>query len=142
MLAYNKLVFDNTISGTVGTWYSPCLYDDLLGSADAIHLMVHPMSVSGTSPTVTCRLEHSADGRKWIQVSGTAEINAQALVNDTAIGSTTPSLQTITPYLQFVRVKVTLGGTSPVAGLKIYAAGRVSGGARGAQATPQSYAQM
>jgi hypothetical protein len=128
MLAFNKLVFDNTISGTAGAWYSPCVYDDLLGTADALHLMVHSMGVTGTSPTITCRLEHSANGRNWSQVSGTAEINAQALVIDTAIGSATPALETITPYLRFVRVKITLGGTSPSARLRIYAIGRVSGG--------------
>jgi hypothetical protein len=131
MLAFNKLIFDNTISGTAGTWYSPCVYDEILGSADAVFLMVHAMGVSGTSPTITCRLEHSANGRSFKEVSGTAEINAQALVTDTAIKSTSPtSLVTLTPYLRFVRLKVTLGGTSPSARLKIYATGRVSGGAR------------
>jgi len=142
MLAFNKLVFDNTISGTAGTWYSPCVYDEVLGSADLIILMVHPMGVSGTSPTITCRLEHSADGRKWNQVNATAEINAQALVTDSAIGGTGVA-ETITPYLRFVRVKITLGGTSPSTRLKIYATGRVSGSARGALSALRSYgAQM
>jgi hypothetical protein len=123
MRVYNLQVFDDTISGTSTTWYSNGDFNRSLGAADELALAAHVASVSGTSPTLTVQVEHCADGVSW-RSTPSAEISAGALTNDVVlVGMRT----TATVLLPFVRMKITLGGTTPACRLKLYVTGRARG---------------
>ncbi len=117
----NILAFDDIVAGTSTTWYTPSPLNEALGTADVIVLHAVPTMVSGTSPTLTCTVEHSADGRSWNAMESAPAINAAALVTGTSLLGT----GTTNSPLQRVRVKITLGGTSPQCRLKLYATTRL-----------------
>jgi hypothetical protein len=125
MQKFNTLVFDESLSGTGTTWYSDADFSDMLGECDSLAIEARTTNVSGTSPTLTVQVEHSADNQNWLSLAGTAEINAQAIANDTAIVPIIGSSSVIP--LGFVRLRVALGGTTPACRLKIYATGRQRG---------------
>lgn len=128
MQIFNTVVFDESLSGTGTTWYSDADYSDTLGQCDSLAIEARTTAVSGTSPTLTVQVEHSADAQNWLSLAGTAEINAQAIANDAAIVPVIGG-PTVIP-LGFVRLRVTLGGTTPACRLKIHATGRQWGTGR------------
>lgn len=122
MREFSKDVFDEIISGTGNTWYTPGSFNDLLGSADFLGIYAATTNVSGTSPTLTIQTQHSADGQNWVNVSGTAEIPATAIASNTGYYG---SDNGVSPVLaSFVRLQITLGGTSPQCRLKLSVTGR------------------
>lgn len=122
MRAFTILAFDDMISGTASTWYTPMDLNDLLGASDALVLHASTSAVTGTGPTLTCQVEHSASAEDWAAV-GLAQIST-SIAND---GSYKGLVDTFNPVmLGFVRVKITLGGTSPACRLKLYATGHES----------------
>ena len=50
-------VFDDVISGTGTDWYSTALHNNILGTADVFAIQAVTTGVSGTSPTLTVRLQ-------------------------------------------------------------------------------------
>jgi len=115
----NLLVFDDFVVGTTAT-YTPTRLNDRLGQFDKYSLTAIADQVSGTTPTVTVQLEHSADQRNWANKNGTAEINAQSLSTSQTNVFTGTDAGT-TPANAFVRLRVVLGGTTPQAHVKVYA---------------------
>lgn len=110
-------VFDDIISGTATTWYTPAGLNEKLGTdTHAIHACV--TQVSGTSPTLTVVYQTSADNQNWWSlpvISGTSVSNEASFA---------VSKNSIVPVMANVRFAVTLGGTSPVCRLKLYFTGR------------------
>ena len=122
MRIFHALVFDTTIEGTTALYSDP-QYNDPLGAADALSLFAVGDTASGTSPTLTAQMEESGDQVHWNAKAGTAEINAASLstsANTIAVGRDSGS----TPSSGFVRLKVSLGGTSPKARIRLWATGR------------------
>ena len=123
MQMFSIPVFDQIISGTGVSWYTSAALNDQLGAADQVAFQAVTTKVSGTSPTLTCQMEHSGDGRNWLPfVAGTPEVDAQPIFNDANFlgmwGIFDP------PPLRFLRIKVFLGGILPECRLKLYATGR------------------
>lgn len=78
------------------------------GRVVAMVVQVNVTAVSGTTPTLDVDLEDSFDGVIWNKVS---DINAS---NITATGTTVARLNlTATPATRLLRVKYTIGGTTP-----------------------------
>jgi hypothetical protein len=114
----NTLAFDDTVVGTT-TVYTPTGLNDALGACDKWAIQAVADLVSGTTPTITVQLQHSSDQRNWMNKNTTAEINAQNLsssATDPKFGSDAGT----TPALAFVRLAITLGGTSPQAHVKVW----------------------
>lgn len=70
--------------------------------------------LSGTSPTVDVKLEHSPDARVWYDLGA-------PLPQFTGVGNAT---QVFSDFHGYVRAVVTLGGTSPAASLVVVASTR------------------
>lgn len=121
MITFNVHAFDDFISGTATTWYTPSELNDLLGRGDNLTLHAATTAVSGTGPTLTCQVEHSANGEDWSAAGSPAQINAVSISNDGAYGGSIDGLGGV-PLLGFVRIRVTLGGTSPSCRLKLHVA--------------------
>jgi hypothetical protein len=116
--------FDDYVVGTQNV-YTPTSMAELLGSADRLccFLLVHvPL---GTSPTLTVQFEHSFDGTRWRNQNTTPELNAYALTGGPA--NTKLFSSTRIPTLNYVRLRMALGGTSPSASFEIWSCGRSPG---------------
>lgn len=134
MLLDHALVFDDIISGTTSTWYSPSEMNARLGAADAFAVHACTTFVSGTGPTLTVQAEHSSDGESWIATPAPPEIST-AIANDSSYwGSRDPYNMNMMGLLRF---KITLGGTNPQCRLKLYATGRIYGAAAARPSIPQ-----
>jgi hypothetical protein len=118
------LVFDDAIEVTTSVYTDPKFNADL-ATADELLIMGVVTQVTGTSPTITVQIEHSADNRNFANKTGTAEINGVTI-------STTPPVIVsgndpgTTPLGGFVRLRIALGGTTPKARVKIWVTGRTS----------------
>lgn len=78
--------------------------------------------VTGTA-SLTVALEHSCDQRNWLQKPGTAPINAEPLtaaVTTAVFGGDAGTVQN----LGYVRLKISLTGTTPAAHVRIHVCGR------------------
>jgi hypothetical protein len=126
MRIFNQLVFDGFVSGT-GTVYSDSQHDALLGLADQLSISGYTAQVVGTSPTISVQVEHSFDQRHWLNRNTPPEINGTALT----LGAET-NIQgqdgnpTARPTLAFARLRITLGGTTPNAQVRLWVTGRDS----------------
>lgn len=116
-------VFSDFVAGTTPVYTSE-EWNDALGLANKLAIQAVSDQVSGTGTiSLTVAIEHSCDQRNWAAKSATAEINAQTI---TAATTTTwfGSDSGVTPSLGYVRLKVTLAGTTPAAHVKIHVCGR------------------
>jgi hypothetical protein len=114
MLLFNQQIFDEIITGTVNTWYSGTQYQALLGSADQSLIWGFISNVSGTSPTLTVGWELSADGQNWVTLTS----------SPSAISEGTQILAPVDGTLPFMRLRFSLGGTSPSCRARFWVAGR------------------
>lgn len=74
------------------------------GMATVVLLMVHCTAASGTSPTLNCSLEESADAATWTAVANSSTTQLTAAGNAVATAAVTKN---------FVRVTATVAGTTP-----------------------------
>lgn len=132
MLVVAEKIFDNVVSGTGTNWYSPAQLNERLGAAEKFAVQASVTGLSGTSPTLTVQLEHSGDNQFWIALGSPAQINGVSIANDTSYSGT----QDITPVLNFVRVRISLGGTNPQCRLKVYVTGHDYGHRSTGQGAP------
>jgi hypothetical protein len=124
MRIFNQLVFDGYVNGTAAVFSNPA-FNDLLGSTDQLSITGYTAQVSGTTPTLTVRVEHSPDNIRWVDRNGTAEIAAAAL----SVGTETtvqghdgnPNSR---PTLGFARLRIALGGTTPAGQVRLWVIGR------------------
>lgn len=115
------LVFDETVVGTGNTYTSP-EFNDLLGQYErGAFQVLADQATSGA--TLTVQQEHSSDQRNWSNRNGSAEVNAVALSTTATIN--TPGYETGTGTGHgFVRLRISLAGTTPQAHIKIWYTGR------------------
>jgi hypothetical protein len=117
MRLFNQLVFDQIVRGTSEV-VSPSDFNDLLGSAYDLTYEVEVEEASGTSPTISVRHLHSCSGKGFIGMAN--------LITTAGLGSL-PFRDVKTqsgPFAGLGQVGVTLGGTNPVARVRIWATGR------------------
>lgn len=115
------LAFDDFVMSTT-TVYTTQALNETLGAFDKLTIQAVADQIAGTSPTVTVRIEHSGDQRNWVVKNGTAEINAFGITvaTPTTIGGDT----SLVGSMGFVRLSLTLGGTSPTAHIKLWVTAR------------------
>lgn len=125
MRAFNQLVFDAVIQGTTVTYTDPS-FNTLIGSADTLAIEAIVDQVSGTSPTLTVDLQHSGDNRNFVSKLTGASAVIPALTLSTSAITTTLGTEPSSPnvLLGYVRLALTLGGTTPSAHIRIYVTGR------------------
>ncbi len=118
----STLVFDEFVVGAVTVYTSPA-HNDLLGRTERLAIQAVVDQVTGTSPTLLVRQEHSSDQRNWSDKSGTAEIPATAITAGSTNVLTGYEVGT-NPSHGYVRLEITLGGTTPQAHVKLWVTGR------------------
>jgi hypothetical protein len=121
MRTVTALAFDDMIVGTATTWYTADEFNDLLMRGDGFAVQACTKKVSGTSPTITVYAEHSENAEHWIAVP-TAVING-AIAEGSSLGG---YLDGFAPVLMSrLRLKISLGGSTPRCRLKLYVTMRV-----------------
>lgn len=116
MKALQLTLFDDTLSGTSATWYSPSQFNDELGKHDVIAIAAAVTEVSGSSPTLSVAVEGSSDGEHWVPTGagGNPNISTVISANNTYFASTGMAV-----LPAFIRLSATLGGTGPACRLKL-----------------------
>lgn len=122
MRSFTTLAFDECIAGTTGAWYTPAANNETFGLADSVLLQTITTDVSGTA-TLTCEVQHSGDGRNWVPIAAAPDINTVAISEGFTFMAGALPFEPV--LLKFVRIKITLGGTSPQCRLKLYISGHV-----------------
>lgn len=119
MRLFNILVMDQMVRGTAET-VSALEFADTLGKADSIVYEIEVEDASGTTPTISVRHLHCNSGKAFV---GLPNIVTTASI---ATGSLPyRDVKTVSaPLAGLGQVGVTLGGTSPVARVRIWACGR------------------
>ncbi len=121
MRGFNRQVYRETHESGSTARYTSAEFNDLLGSRDRLIVHYTAGRVSGTSPTLTIELEGSNNGQDWQSL--VPLVSAEPLVAgnvNTGRGNSDKDLPA------FVRLAITMGGTSPVAEVEIVACGRDS----------------
>jgi hypothetical protein len=122
MRSFSELVFDRMVYGTDPV-FTDASWNSGLGLPDQLAIFAKITQVSGTSPTITVAIENSGDNILFGEKSGTPQINNQTLaanLENIFMGSDSGA----SPSLAFVRLAVTLGGTTPAAWVRLYVTGR------------------
>ena len=117
---FNHKVFGSALSGTTAVT-TPAELNGVLSQAEKFFVFARTAAVSGTNPTLTVKLQHSNDNENWSDKS--TLINAAALKAgqvEASFGSDAGS----TVGGAFMRLQISLGGTSPQASIEIYLCGR------------------
>ena len=112
--------FDDYVVGSTNV-YTPTSLAELLGTADRLCGVVIAHAVLGSSPTLTIQCEHSFDGTRWLNQETTPELNATSVGG---VNTVLTFVSTKIPTLNFVRLRVALGGGTPSATLEIWLCGR------------------
>ena len=126
MLIFRTKLFDGFLRGT-GNVYTQTADAELLGAVERISLGVVFTGVAGTSPTFTLQFENSPDGTRWVNQNATPELNAVSITpasGDTRFEIATNMSSTAVPIANYIRLRFTLGGTSPSGYLRLWAVGR------------------
>ena len=113
-------VFDQSCSG-LSPFYSKQELQRQIASAEKFTALIKTTGVTGTGPTMKVDLEHSNDAINWV-------VKTNLVAGGTAISNTitfTPQdTGTTTVGGAFMRLAVTLGGTTPAAYVEIWLTGR------------------
>jgi hypothetical protein len=119
MLSFSQRIFQNYISGTQNV-YTDTRFGELLGSVERLTLLGQIRGLTGTSPTLTVQIEHSADRARWLNQAASPEFSGAIADGSGFLVDTANNV----PGLNYSRLRIALGGTSPACHLEIYAMGR------------------
>lgn len=121
MVNFYEKIFHNYVSGNQ-SFYTDTRYADMLGGVERLSITGAVAVITGTSPTLTIQLENSPDLTRWLSQSATAEIDNVPI----GPGSYTIGFDSTldVPFAAYVRLRITLGGTSPAGLVTIFACGR------------------
>lgn len=115
------LAFDDFIMSATTVW-TPQSLNDALGMYDKLTGQVVCDAFTGSAHTIAVAIEHSMDQRNWVAKAGTAMIPA------TGVSVATPSIvggdTSAVGNLAYVRLAITLAGTSPTCHVKLWVTGR------------------
>lgn len=117
-------VFDQTISGSIITWYSGSEFNALLGQADFAAIQAFPTNVPNTTTQLTVTFQTSADSQNWVSMSSQS-ING-TLVNNVSLSGYAQGGENLggDVFGAHVRLAISLGGVNPSCRLKLYYTGR------------------
>ena len=101
-------------------------YAELLGRADDLLVEVEVETSAGTSPTLTLDVYHCNGGKVYQAATNGTIINAESIAS--------PPYRKIALYAKsstqilgsLVQLRITLGGTTPAARVRIWVCGRTS----------------
>jgi hypothetical protein len=125
MVNFYEKIFHNYVSGTQ-SFYTDTRYADMLGTVERLSITGSVGGITGTSPTLTIQLENSPDLTHWQSQSVTPEIANIPIGPGTYTMAFDSELDV--PFAAFVRLRITLGGTSPGGLVTIFACGRSPAG--------------
>jgi hypothetical protein len=97
-------------------------FDESLGAADGFAIHAVASQVTGSSVTLTTTIYGSSDRRNWFTYAD-AVIDGESL-SGTAVNSYIGMVVFDEPPPHFLRVRIQLGGTTPVARLTLTVTGR------------------
>lgn len=137
MRRFSVQVFDEYIAGTTGAWYTSCAYDDLFGSADSLVIQAITEQVSGGTPNFLIQPQTSCNGLDWVNTVTTLQPPAPIVTDGTYIVDS--QFFTWQTFLTYVRLKITLQGSTPACLLKLFVCGRASSNSR---PQPGSYSPL
>jgi len=120
MIAFSEEIFRTYVSGTQSV-YTDMRFAALLGSVERLSVWAFNLVVSGTTPSLTIQIEQSPDGIRWQNQGSVPECNNISIVSLTYISFDSAN---DVPMANYVRLRITLGGTSPATLLRLQAAGR------------------
>jgi len=126
MIVYSGIeVWNAPISGTTAEYTAPSLAP-LLAGASKLLVQVRTAQGAGSSPTLTVDLERSNDGLNYASVAANAlitnlAVSTSGVTNAFAQWDTTASDNL---FGCFLRLKISLGGTTPSANVRITLTGR------------------
>jgi len=114
---HNELLALNLIAGTY-TANADGVGVDLQGYQGALKVILNSGAGGGTSPTLDIKIQDSADNSVFADVSGKVfgQVTGIASIQSLAIDTRTVK--------RYIRVALTIGGTSPTFGLAITAVGQ------------------
>ncbi len=121
MRRFNREVYKETHDLGATVRYTSAEFNDLLGSQDRLVVQYSAIKIGGTDPTLTIEAEGSNNGVDWVNLEtliNAAELTA-ATVN-TGIQATSGSVV----YPAFVRLTISMGGTTPSAEIQVTVCGR------------------
>ncbi len=119
MRRFNKDVYKETHDTGATARYTSAEFNDLLGSQDVLVVQYSAVKVAGTTPTLTIGLQGSNNGVDWKDIMtlvSAASLTAGTV--NTGIASTDKDLPS------FVRLAISMGGTTPSAEIQVIACGR------------------
>ena len=124
MRMFHDIVFEGWMAKAGSTVYSDPIFIDRMGAADQIHVSGYASSVTGTSPTLTIGSEESIDRFHWVP-------RDSGIVNAAPLSTVTETLfqgLDLDPSqfgkLGYLRIYLTLGGTSPQGFFRVWVTGR------------------
>jgi hypothetical protein len=127
-------IFDEIITGTGNTWYTPDHLSEVLGNSDVYAIQACVSQVSGSSQQLTIANQTSGDGTNWYSW-GTDISSLGTLVNEGTYWGHRDGIASF--LLALVRFQIIFGsGTNPSCRLKLYFTGRTYGGSGRAQMAP------
>lgn len=115
----NSSTYDGNVTVTTGTMTSAPEFNGLMGEGNQIAFQILVDLVSGTTPTFTFRMQHSADQINWVNRNTNPEVNAQS-ISAGQINSFLVQDAGATPMLGYVRFQVSVAGTSAQAHVKVW----------------------
>ena len=121
----NILVFDDFVYGINpnNAVFTDQKFNDLLGKLDQTAIFAVADSTGGSTPTLSVQLQHSPDGRNWVNKNGTPEIANQGIPTGATTGLYGYDSGTA-PSGANVRLAVWLGPASTSAHVKIFVCDR------------------
>jgi hypothetical protein len=121
MQVFLKKIYENLLLGSSNV-YTDTGVAELLGSVDHIGFFVSVLGVNNVNQTTTCQLETSPDGTRWQNQNTAPELatTGSNLGDNVLFFNNIPGK----PIMNFVRVRIALGGTTgPAGGVRIWADG-------------------
>jgi hypothetical protein len=122
MRLFHAQIYDENIEGTTALYTDPT-HNGLLGSVEKLSIFAITDTVTGTAPTLTVQIEESGDQVHWTNKIATAEINGTSL-STTAVTTAVGRDAGTTPSGGFLRLRVSLAGTTPKAHVRLWVTGR------------------
>jgi hypothetical protein len=115
MLAFQRTIYDDFLTGVGTVDLSSGLYDQLLGLPDELEVAITADQVGASTLTLTVIAEHSGDGRNWKTLGSTLRSGTLSTTQtDVTIAAVTGG-----PALGNVRFNLTLGGSGTPASARV-----------------------
>lgn len=124
MRQYLGLVFDDWVSG-LATVFTPTYLDTVLGQFEQLAVQAIVTRAGGSSPRLNVALQHSSNGRQWMDRSDLPAIDSANLTAGSV--NVLVGIEAGGPGLAYARWLLRLEGTNPRAYVRLWMTGRGKG---------------